>query len=215
MSAQSAFGSVHRRQFFLILCMLIAVPPSFGDALSGKSLLSALRTGGYIILMRHGSSPRQPPDTTAADADNPHRERELDALGRASAKEMGEALRRLKIPIGKVLSSPTYRALETIKLAQLGTATTFPQLGDSGQSMTADDTGSRGSWLKMTAAAPPTPESNTLIVTHYPNIVEAFPQEAAGLADGEALILRPGPDGVSHLVARLKIDEWSTLDTGR
>jgi hypothetical protein len=63
---------------------------------------------------------------------------------RSSARAMGEALRRLQIPIGQVLSSPTYRALETIKFAQLGPATTYAQLGDSGQRMVADKSGARG-----------------------------------------------------------------------
>jgi phosphohistidine phosphatase SixA len=215
MSPPSTFGSVYRRRFLFMLYMLIAAPPAFSDTLSGNTLLAALREGGYVILMRHASSPRQPPDETVADADNPRHERQLDAVGRASAHDMGEALRRLKIPIGKVLSSPTYRALETIKQARLGTAATFSELGDSGQSMMADDTGTRGSWLKAKAAVSPAPGTNTLIMTHYPNIVEAYPQQAAGLADGEALILRPDPAGVAHLVARLKINEWSSLDAGR
>jgi phosphohistidine phosphatase SixA len=65
---------------------------------------------------------------------------------------MGDALRRLRIPIGQVLSSPTYRALETVKFARLGTATTLPQLGDSGQSMSADKNGTRAIWLKAKSA---------------------------------------------------------------
>jgi len=52
---------------------------------------------------------------------------------------------------------------------------------------------------------------NTIIVTHFPNINEIYPQEAEGLADGEALILRPdGRAGVT-VVARVKIDEWPHL----
>jgi len=31
---------------------------------------------------------------------------------------MGDTFRRLRIPVGQVLSSPTYRALETARLAQ-------------------------------------------------------------------------------------------------
>jgi hypothetical protein len=50
--------------------------------------------------------------------------------------------------IGQVLSSPTYRALETIKFAQLGKPTKYPQLGDDGQSMIVDKSGARGAWLR-------------------------------------------------------------------
>jgi phosphohistidine phosphatase SixA len=179
---------------------------------SGHNLLSALRTGGYVILMRHANSPRTLPDATQADADNPQHERQLDEAGRSSARGMGEALHRLGIPIGRVLSSPTYRALETVRLARLGQPQTFPQLGDDGQSMMTDTSGSRAAWLTARAAEPPMAGTNTIIVTHFPNIAEAFPQAAAGLAEGEALILHPDGRGSATLVARLKIVDWNNLD---
>ena len=55
---------VGRRQVLLSLSALIAVSASIGDSLSGKDLLAALRGGGYVILMRHANSPRDPPDPT-------------------------------------------------------------------------------------------------------------------------------------------------------
>lgn len=177
--------------------------------------MAALRSGGYVILMRHASSPRELPDQATTNADNVNVERQLDAVGRSTARQMGEALRHLKIPIGDVLSSPTYRALETIQLAQLGHAVTFPQLGDSGQSMLADKSGARAAWLKAKAAESPHSGKNTIIVTHYPNIAEVYPQEPNGLADGEALILHPDDRGGAPIVARVKIDEWAGLTTTR
>lgn len=200
-------------RFPLIFALLSAVP-GFGDPLSGKGLLAALRAGGNVILMRHASSPRQPPDSTIAQADNPQLERQLDESGRVSAQDLGNALRHLRIPVGQVLSSPTYRALETVKLAHLGVPITLAELGDSGKSMTADDTGTRGAWLRAKAAEAPATGTNTVIVTHYPNILEAYPQEATGLADGEALILRPDQRGGTQFIARLKIGEWSYLEAG-
>jgi hypothetical protein len=59
------------------------------------------------------------------------------------------------------------------------------------------------------------PHENTLIVTHFPNISEAYPQDAVGLADGEALILHPDGRGGATIVARVKIDEWAGLVTAR
>jgi hypothetical protein len=63
------------------------------------------------------------------------------------------------------------------------------------------------------AAEPPALGKNTIIVTHYPNIAEAYPQEANGLVDGEALILHPDGQGGAPVVARVKIDEWAGLTT--
>jgi phosphohistidine phosphatase SixA len=174
-------------------------------------LVHALRKGGYVIVMRHASSPRTPPDPAQANSDNVQHERQLDEVGRSSALAMGEALRRLRIPIGQVLSSPTYRALETVRLARLGKAKTYSQLGDSGQSMQADPSGGRAGWLRAKAADTPPAGTNTIIVTHFPNVTEAFAERAAGLADGEALIFHADGRGGAPLVARVKIEEWPHL----
>jgi len=207
MSYRNSSGAACRRGFLSLLPLLIAVTTAQGDPPSGRDLLAALRGGGYVILMRHTSSPHTPPDPAQANADSVQHERQLDETGRSSARAMGEALRRLQIPIGQVLSSPAYRALETIKFAQLGPASTYAQLGDSGQSMVADKSGARAAWLKAKTAESPMLGKNTIIVTHFPNINEIYPQEATGLGDGEALILRPDGRGGVQIAARVKIDE--------
>jgi phosphohistidine phosphatase SixA len=195
----------------LLLPLLIAVAPVRAESPSGAALVAALRRGGYVILMRHASSPSAAPVAVHSNPDNVQRERQLDEQGQATARAMGEAFRRLKIPIGAVLSSPTYRALETVKVAKLGQPTTFPELGQFEGGMSAEKSGARANWLKAKVAERPAAGTNTLVVTHYPNIAEAFPQEANGLAEGEALILHPDNHDGASLVARVKIDEWTSF----
>jgi phosphohistidine phosphatase SixA len=194
---------------------LLSVAPAFfllaaaasAQSLQGDALVKALRQGGYIILMRHASSPREVP--AQPNPDNTKPERQLDEEGRATATAMGKALRDLKIPIGTVLSSPTYRALETVKYAQLGEARPVPELGDGGQSMKAS-TEQQTEWLRKQVTQFPK-GTNTVLVTHFPNITRAFPQWSSGVADGEALILGPDGKGGATLVARVKIEEWPRL----
>lgn len=194
------------------LLITLSAAPSHSESVSGGNLAAMMRTGGYVILMRHASSPGNPPNANTANSDNPNLERQLDEAGQSSARAFGEALRALHVPIGQVLSSPTYRALETIKLAGLGPATMLSQLGDSGQSMISDKSGARGAWLRAKTAKSPAPGKNTLIVTHFPNIAEAYPQDSADLAEGDALILRPDGQGGVQFVARIRIDDWPHLD---
>jgi phosphohistidine phosphatase SixA len=203
------------RTAILLWLTLVTAGVVHEESLSGKELIAALRSGGYVILMRHASSPLTPPEAAQADAENVRRERQLDAKGRATAGALGEALRQLQIPIGEVFSSPTYRALQTIKLARLGHPQIFEELGDSGQSMLADTSGARADWLKAKASAPPGPHENTLIVTHFPNIIEAYPQDAEALADGEALILHPDGRGGATVITRVRIDAWADLARAR
>jgi phosphohistidine phosphatase SixA len=183
-----------------------------GEPLSKPALLASLRHGGLVILMRHASAPRVAPDATHANKDNVRAERQLDDSGVASARAMGEALRRLHMPIGQVLSSRTYRALETVRYAELGEAVTLPELGDGGAGMQADPSAPHARWLRALAGKTPTPGTNTLMITHFPNISEAFGASAAGLADSEPLILQPVPLGDATLIARIKIEEWNQLD---
>ena len=99
------------------------------EPLTGKPLVSALRQGGYVLLMRHASSPEAKPDKAAADPENTNLERQLDEKGRATARAMGEAFKTIGLPVGEVLSSPTYRARETVRLASFGQAQTFAEIG--------------------------------------------------------------------------------------
>jgi Histidine phosphatase superfamily (branch 1) len=186
------------------------------DPLSGVTLVTALRQGGYVLLMRHASSPPTPPAAGSAEHDNTKLERQLDETGRNSAQAMGRAIETLRIPIGEVWSSPTYRALETVRLASLPNPTTAVELGDSGQSMQAISKG-QTVWLQAKVAERPRAGTNTIIVTQFPNIAEAFGQSASGLAEGEALIVRPGDAGAIEIViaGRVKIEEWPTLASRR
>ena len=176
------------------------------QSLHGEALVKALRQGGYVIVMRHTSSPRDAPSKQAANADNVKLERQLDEEGRTTATAFGKALRDLKIPIGDVLASPTYRALETVKYAQLKNPRTFDELGDNGQSMQGG-TAAQAEWLRKKATELPT-RGNTIIITHLPNLTGAFPQQAAGMADGESLVFGSDGKGGTTVVARIKIEEW-------
>jgi phosphohistidine phosphatase SixA len=199
-------------QFLIVFGMLLVADwPARADSLAGPELIAALRAGGYVILMRHARSPNDSPDPAHANADNVSHERQLDEVGRSSARLMGEALRRLRIPIAHVLSSPTYRALETTKLMGVGTATTLEELGDGGHSMLADNAGVRAARLMSKVREPIETGTDTLIVTHFPNIREVFPESSVGLADGEALVLHTDGRGATTVVARVKMEEWSLL----
>lgn len=172
-------------------------------------VLSGLQKGGEVIVMRHARSPQTLPDKATANPDNTTLERQLDETGRETATAMGSALRALRVPIGAVLSSPTYRARETVKLAQLPTPQLRDELGDGGQSMQGVGA-AQGEWLRAQVRQFPK-GTNTLIVTHLPNISAAFPNDAQGIADGEALVFGPDGKGGATLLARIRIEEWPPL----
>ncbi len=194
-----------RSSQLLAVCMLLAtVHPASAQTLSGGTLVKALRQGGYVIVIRHASSPREVPNKQTANPDNVNGERQLDEAGRAGSVAMGRALRDLKIPVGEVLTSPTYRALETVRLARLANPRTRPELGDGGQSMQGVTEG-QAAWLRDRVTHLPS-GTNTIIVTHMPNISRAFPAWGA-VDDGEAVIVGTG----GRVLGRIRMDEWPRL----
>jgi phosphohistidine phosphatase SixA len=190
------------------VCLLVIIEVPYAQNLTAQALVSALRQGGYVIVMRHASSPREVPDKKTANPDNVNLERQLDEAGRTTAIAMGKALRDLKIPIGDVFTSPTYRAMETVRLGQFGNPKPVVELGDAGQSMQPVQE-AQATWLKQKVTQPPK-GTNTLLITHMPNISRAFP-DVAGVADGEALVFQPDGKGGTQLVGRIKIEEWPHL----
>lgn len=201
-----------RRFFRLALLLLLAAPAMAQNAAERgpPDLTARLRQGGYVLVMRHASSPMSLPDKSAADPENTGLERQLDQKGRDSASAMGRALRALAIPIGEIDSSPTYRARETIRLMGLPAPTMVAELGDNGQNMAASSA-QQGAWLKAKTAEPPPPGRNSLVVTHFPNIRAAFPDAANGLADGEMLVFQPDGKGHADLIAHVKIEDWPAM----
>jgi len=65
-------------------------------------------------------------------------------------------------------------------------------------------------WLKHAVRLVPSARTNTLIVTHTPNIVGAFGRDATGIAAGEMLVFRPADGGVAPL-GRIRIEDWARL----
>lgn len=69
--------------------------------------MEALRGGRYTIYFRHAPTDWSQSDQIEAAGDRascePDQMRQLSDIGRATARRMGEAIRALDIPVGKVL----------------------------------------------------------------------------------------------------------------
>jgi phosphohistidine phosphatase SixA len=157
--------------------------------------------------MRHTSSPRELPDVATVNPDNVNSERQLDEKGRRDATAIGEALRRLQVPVGEVLSSPAYRALETARLAGFDEVTVQQELGNDGM---AESSAQYAEWLVTQAANAPR-QGNRLLITHGPNISAAFAQAAEGLDEGDMLVIDPQSGDGPQIVAKIKSSQWPAL----
>ena len=198
---------------FLLALAVVGLLGAYAHAemLSGKPLVEALKKGGYVLIMRHASSPMTLPTKTTADPGNDGLERQLDQKGKAAAEGMGKAIRALDIPLVDAISSPAFRARETARLAGFSKIMTFRELGEGEKGMHAKIGDKQAEWLRKRAEELPPKGTDTLVVTHTPNIKAAFGDKAEGIASGEALIFRPDGKGQTTLVARIKIWDWPAL----
>jgi phosphohistidine phosphatase SixA len=179
--------------------------------LAGDALIETLQKGGYVLVMRHAHAVVPEPREAggfgrgrrADDADG-EPERELTEEGIALVTGMRYAFRALHIPVGDVLTSPTLRTRQHATYFGHGEVHIMAELGNEGMESNA----ARAQWLADKAAEPPPPGTNTVIVTHGPNIRGAFGIDRIG--EGETLIVQPGADG-GIVVGRVPIEEWSRL----
>jgi phosphohistidine phosphatase SixA len=158
-----------------------------GTAAADEAAWAALREGG-IALFRHANAPGtgDPPGMRLGDC---RTQRNLDEAGRAQAQRIGEAFRARGVAVGAVLSSAWCRAVDTAELAFPGRVrrepafdSFFDQRGRR-DAQTADARRALQEWRGPGAL---------VVVTHQVNVTAltgVFP------ASGEAVVLKPGPDG--------------------
>ncbi|MGH8325895.1 MAG: hypothetical protein ACRET2_03945, partial [Steroidobacteraceae bacterium] len=128
-----------------------------------------------------------------------------------SARELGEDLRALVVPLGPIYVSPAYRAIETVRLAGLGAFHIVRQLAEGPRGMSGSANRADVRWLQDASAHAPPSGSNTLIVTHEPNIVGAFGSAARSIGAAGMLVFQPDRHGGARLIGRLTAQQWHAL----
>lgn len=197
---------------FFIAIIMAAILSFAGGAraqdglLTGKALVEALKAGGLNIYFRHARTDWSQRDETQEDLSDCKLQRNLSDAGRADAKLIGESMRALSVPMGKVVSSPYCRCREHAEIA-FGRVQTLEEIAAF---LSEPDKRERRTLAlrRMLGEAPA--EGNTVIVGHQASL-----RAAAGIAldEGEAIVFRPGASGV--MIGRIKPTEWAALLAAR
>src|SRR5258706_16386601 len=110
-----------------------------------KQLVESLRSGGYVIVVRHGATFSDQADTDPFNFDNLAKQRNLNEKGKELAKAFGDAIRQVGIPAGEVYTSKFNRAFETAVLAEFVEKTT--DLTEGGLVVSPDENSRRAAAL--------------------------------------------------------------------
>jgi phosphohistidine phosphatase SixA len=163
------------------------------------------------MVIRHGATPTDQADTDPLHLENIDKQRQLNDSGRAQARSIGEAMRKLRIPVGEVYTSMFNRAVETGKLLGFGEVKPSIDFAEGGLVVTSIESNRRAQALRKLVGTPPMPGTNVVIVTHRPNILDAFGKDWFEVKEGETSIFKPEGTGGYNLIVRLRADEWGKL----
>jgi phosphohistidine phosphatase SixA len=100
-----------------LVVLFLGVGSAHGDE---AAAWAALREGGPVALMRHADAPGGAGDPPGFRLGDCATQRNLSPRGRADAVAIGARLKRERVAIAKVLSSPWCRCLETARLMDIG-----------------------------------------------------------------------------------------------
>jgi broad specificity phosphatase PhoE len=176
---------------------------------SAQEVVKLLRSGGYVIVVRHGATHPDQADTDPLNLDNVAKQRQLNDVGRADAKAVGDVFRVVGMPLGKVYSSRFYRAVETARLIAGKEPQATLDVSEGGLVVSPNENNRRAQAFRAMVAAAPDPGTNTLIVSHKPNILDALGKDWFEVREGEASIFKPDGAGKYTLIGRVQIRDWA------
>lgn len=186
--------------FTLALALLALSTPALADPGRGseEAAWQALRAGGHVALMRHTDAPGAPGDPPGFKLEDCATQRNLSGRGRTEAIAAGQSLRMAGITIGRVMSSPWCRCLETARLIGVGDVAIEPtfanaySLSAQRAELAAGGKAVIDAWLQPTTL---------LVVTHGANISA---MTGVSPASGEIVVVAPSDQtGLLRIIGRI------------
>jgi len=174
---------------------LLAALPAIAQtpaAMDDKALAAGLRTGGFVIVVRHGATFPDQADTDPFHPDNIAAQRNLNDKGKALATAFGAALKQIDVPVGRVYTSLFNRAYETAVLAGLKNIEKTADLTEGGLVVSPNENNRRAEALRKMLAVPPNAGTNTILITHKPNIIRRAGQGLVRSERRRGIDLPPG-----------------------
>ena len=201
------------RRTVATLAATVGLLAALGFAIAGHvaaddtNIVKALRAGGFVMVVRHGATFPDQADTDPLNFDNIAAQRNLNDKGNALAKAFGDAIRQARVSVGKVYTSNYNRAYETAVIAGFKDIEKTADITEGGLVVSPNENNRRVDAFHKLLGTAPTPGTNTILITHKPNIVDALGKDWFDVREGEATIFRPENDSYK-LIARVQMEDW-------
>ena len=197
----------------LVACLGLigfAVAVTAARAPDDKALAQGLRSGGFVIVVRHGPTFADIEDGDLLNLDSNAAQLNLNDEGETLARAFGRAMHDVGIPVGRVFTSKYSGAYQTAVLAGFDDIVKAPDLTDGGLVISPREYDRRAEGFRKMLAMPPDAGTNTILITHQRNLVAALGKDWQDAKQGEASIFRP-ENGSYKLVTRVQIAEWPRI----
>ncbi len=195
------------------LLAVAAVLASLSVAAADRAaLVEALRGGGHVLYFRHAQTDWTQHDHLASEAVlascDPARMRQLSVEGRQTARAVGEAMRRLKIPVDTVHASEYCRCVQTARLLGVGPVRTTRDILNARAAAYVGGREALAARARERLSTPPPAGSNTVLVAHgnvFLLVADMRPPEAG------AAVVRPRGEGRFEVLGVLTAQDWQEL----
>jgi hypothetical protein len=112
--------------------------------------------------------------------------------------------------VSKAITSEFNRAYQTARLAGFANVEKTLDVTEGGLVVSPNENNRRAGAFRKLASTVPPGGSNVVIVSHKPNIIDAFGKDWFEIKEGEATIFKP--DGAAYkVIARVQMDEWPRI----
>jgi broad specificity phosphatase PhoE len=182
------------RACLLLFASLVLACPSLATA--DEALWELMRGGGQVIFMRHAVTTPGVGDPAGFRLEDCSTQRNLTDAGREDARRVGATFRSRGVPVGRVLSSPWCRCLETARLA-FGGSETWAPLSNLYDNRAREAEQMRA--LREVAGRRPA-GGNVVLVTHGSVVL---PLTGIQPAPAELVVLTPDGAGRFRIAGRL------------
>ncbi|MBF0582878.1 MAG: histidine phosphatase family protein [Magnetococcales bacterium] len=182
---------------------------NFEEKIATIENVKALRQGGFVLYMRHGTTDTSIPDRVPhVDLNDCTTQRPLTEEGRQLAASVGQEIRRHGIPVGDVLVSPMCRTRQTAEAAFGKDFVVNAGLMYTAN-LTSEEKVQRKEITHRLLSTPLSSGTNRVIVAHAPNMMDAagyFPKP-----EGIVVIFRPMGEKGFEYIASIPPARWQEL----
>jgi phosphohistidine phosphatase SixA len=196
---------------FILFALAVTAMPSMAQS-ALRDVLEDMKKGGYVVVVRHGrtNESADTKDASPLDLSNCTGQLALNEVGKRQAQAIGEAFKKAEVPVGKVIASTYCRAMETGRLAfgkvEPSDALLLEAFVPAPGTPAPPPWPQRVEMMKELIATAPAAGTNTVLITHFPNVKAAL---GVQIGFGDAAIVKPDGHGGVIVVARITAKEWA------